>query len=174
MKEAKKSRVPIIFHFPNSFNDQTHESPRFYPASSGFHFKPAGMTGCNWWWRAVTIHSGAGRLQGSALPVYKLKEQRCQTWRDDCPGLLKALKLFSPQSVTAGCEDIFALLVLSREVLVLHQVGQGYWPGHRNHGSASWPQEWRCCAARRLPGKRNEEKDTSLQPDPHSKCNYYK
>lgn len=63
--EAKKSRVPIIFHFPNSFNEQRCESPGLYPASPGFHSKPHGMTGCDRWWWPLTIHSGAGRLEGA-------------------------------------------------------------------------------------------------------------
>lgn len=60
--------------------------------------------------------------------MYKLKKQRCQTLRDDCTGLLKAViyTLFSLQSVTDAYEDLFALLVLKREVLVSHQMGQGY------------------------------------------------
>lgn len=105
-----------------------------------------------------------------ALPMCKLEEQRCQTRRDDCPGLLKALKPFSPQSVSAGCEELFALLALNRGVGIAPS-GSGLLTRTQRSWSASWPQQWRCCAAQRLPEKRNEEKDTPLQPGPHSKCN---
>lgn len=70
-------------------------------------------------WQGITdddglspFTSGAGRLEWSALPMCKLKKQRCQTLRDDYAGLLKAVTLFNLQSETAVYEDLFALLVL--------------------------------------------------------------